>query len=391
MRDRARRPAGDQLMRPSVPLPPTQAHRPARLTGVLAAAMLAAVSACSDNAAPQSATPAVPVLTATVARKTVPVQIQAIGSVEAYATVAVKARVDGQITRVFFKEGQDVRPGDTLFEIDPRPFAAQLKQAQANLMRDRAQLDNARVQERRYQDLIQKKLVAKDQYDQVRTNRETAEANVRADEAAIENARLQLEYSTIRSPIAGRTGRIMIQQGNLVKANDSNPLVVINQVDPIYVSFSVPEQRLGAIRRYMNAGSVRVRATLPDADTPAVSGRLEFVDNAVDTTTGTIRLKAAFRNEERVLWPGQFVNAVLTLYEQTDAVVVPAQAVQTGPTGQYVFVVKPDLTAEVRPVIPDRTVGGETVIAQGVVPGERVVTTGQSRLVPGSKVSIKTG
>lgn len=366
-------------------------------TTAAAAGLLAAVlslGGCSDKAASQpkaKASAPVPVVIGTVTRKTMPVQLKAIGAVEAYATVAVKARVDGQIVQAHFKEGQDVSRGDALFDIDPRPFAAQLRQAEANLARDQATLDNARVQERRYQDLLQKKLVAKDQYDQIRTGRETAEANVRADQAAIENAKLQLEYSQIRSPINGRTGRIMIQSGNLVKANDVSPLVTINQVNPIYVSFSIPEQYLGRVRRYMSGGSLQVQATLPDTGLTPVSGKLDFIDNQVDAATGTIRLKAIFQNEDHTLWPGQFVNVVLTLYQQPDAVVAPSQSVQTGPNGQYVFVVKPDMTAEVRPITVDRSQGDETVIAKGVAPGEQVVTIGQSRLTPGAKVNIKSG
>jgi multidrug efflux system membrane fusion protein len=352
------------------------------------------LAGCSDKGTSQpkgKASAPVPVMVGTIARKAMPVQLKAIGAVEAYATVAVKARVDGQIVQAYFKEGQEVRQGDPLFDIDPRPFAAQLRQAEANLARDQATLDNARTQERRYQDLLQKKLVAKDQYDQIRTGRETAEANVRADQAAIENAKLQLEYSQIRSPINGRTGKIMIQPGNLVKANDVSPLVTINQVNPIYVSFSIPEQYLGEIRRRMSADPLRVQATLPETGLAPVSGRLDFIDNQVDAATGTIRLKAVFQNQDRTLWPGQFVHVVLTLYQQPDAVVAPSQSIQTGPNGQYVFVVKPDMTAEVRPITVDRSQGDETVITKGIAPGERVVTTGQSRLTPGAKVNVKSG
>jgi multidrug efflux system membrane fusion protein len=361
-----------------------------------AAIWLGTVAGCDpspDPAAPSktaSAAP-VPVLVATVAKKTVPVQVPAVGNVEAYATVAVKARVDGQIQRVFFTEGQEVAAGSPLFLIDPRPFLAQLEQAEANLARDQAQLENARLQERRYLDLIKKKLASEDQYDRARTAREAAEASVRADRAAIQNAKLQIEYSNLRAPIGGLAGRVLIQQGNLVKANDSNPLVVINQVDPIYVSCSVPEQYLIPVRRAMAAGTTRLQVTLPGTDLPPLAGKPVFLDNAVDPETGTIRIKALFQNPEGVLWPGQFVSSLLVLREQSDAIVVPSQALQSGPKGQYVFVVGQDRKAELRSVRVERTVGPDAVVAAGVAPGEQVVTVGQWRLRPGSTVDPKSG
>lgn len=318
--------------------------------GALGASIVIAAAGCTDNAssAAKNKGPgkdAVPVVAAMVTQKSMPVRIQAIGNVEPYSTVSVKSRVDGQIVRVHFTEGQDVAKGQLLFEIDPRPFEAQLKQAQANLMRDKAQLGNAGAQERRYQDLLQKNFVSKEFYAQVRTNLEAAEAAVYADEAAVENAYLQIEYSRIRSPLDGRTGKIMVQEGNLVKANDTAALVVINQVKPIYVTLSVPEQFLGMIRSYMASGPLQVEVSPQDAASQQpVSGELSFVDNAVDATTGTIKLKAIFQNRDKVLWPGQFGTAALTLHHQWDAIVVPSQAVQTGPKGRYVFVVRPDLT-----------------------------------------------
>jgi multidrug efflux system membrane fusion protein len=357
------------------------------------AASLAACSEKGSRAAEKkvSGGPAVPVMVAPVVAKTVPLHIQGIGNVEPFATVAVKARVDGQIVKVFFTDGQEVKKGEPLFQLDPRPFAAALKQSEANLLRDKAQREHARAQERRYKDLLQKNFVSKDAYSQFLTNVETADATVRADEAAVENARLQLEYATIRAPISGRTGKIMIQLGNLVKANDTNSLVLINQVAPVYLSFAVPEQYLPEIRKYMAAGRIPVQAQSPNADAGMVDGELAFIDNAVDTATGTIRLRAIFQNQDRALWPGQFVTAVVTLHQQRDAIVVPSQAVQTGPKGQYVYVVKPDLSAELRDIVVDRTEGGETVIAKGLAAGERVVTTGQLRLVPGIKVNPGAG
>jgi multidrug efflux system membrane fusion protein len=334
--------------------------------------------------------PAVPVLVAPVVTKTVPLRIQAIGNVEPYATVAIKARVDGQIVKVLFTDGQEVTAGQPLFQLDPRPFQALLQQAEAALLRDKAQLDRARAQEQRYKDLLQKNFVSQDAYAQFRTNVDTAEATVRADAGAVENARLQLEYALIRSPINGRTGKIMIQLGNLIKANDTNPLVVINQVAPVFLSFAVPEQYLGDIRKYMAAEKLPVQAQVPDSENSAASGELAFIDNTVDTTTGTVRLRAVFPNQNRLLWPGQFVTAVLTLHQQHDAVVVPSEAVQTGPKGQFVFVVK-DRAAEMREVAVERVDGTQTLIAKGLAAGEQVVTSGQSRLVPGIKVNPKTG
>jgi multidrug efflux system membrane fusion protein len=336
----------------------------------------------------QKGPPAVPVTTAAVLLRTVPVRVYAIGNVEPYTTVTVKARVDGQIVSVHFKEGDEVRQGSVLFEIDPRPFAAALKQAQANLLKDKALLDRAKEQEKRYKDLLSKNFISPDAYDQVRTNAETAAASVAADEAAIESAKLSVDYCTIRSPITGYAGRIQIQQGNLVKANDVNPLVTINQVVPVNVSFSIPEQNVAAVRTYQAEGVLKVEANFPNAIHPPISGKLSFLDNAADTTTGTIKLKAEFPNTDKALWPGQFVNVVLTLYEQKDAVVTPSAAVQNGPTGQYVFVVKPDLTVELRNIEVARTEGDDTVVASGLAPGDQVVTVGQVRLAPGTKVSL---
>jgi membrane fusion protein, multidrug efflux system len=365
---------------------------PARLRALAASTVLLAVvlTGCSgkdSSAVEKKAPPAVPVIVAPVEKKVVPLRLQAIGNVEPYATVAVKARVDGQIVKVFFADGQEVVQGQALFQLDPRPLQALLKQSEAALLRDKAQLAHARAQEERYKDLLHKGFVSPDAYAQFRTNVDTAEATVAADEAAVENARLQLEYTTMRAPINGRTGKVMIQLGNLVKANDTNPLVVINQVLPVYVNFAVPEQYLEPIRRYMAKSKLAVQALIADAGATAANGELAFIDNTVDTTTGTVRLRARFPNQDRILWPGQFVTAVLTLGEQRDAIVVPSQAVQTGPQGSFVFVVKPDSTVEVRAVAVERTEGAQTVIAKGLTPGERVVTTGQVRLTPGIKVS----
>ncbi len=334
--------------------------------------------------------PPVPVAVAAATQRTVPVMLRAIGNVDPYSSVAVKARVDGQIVEVNFGQGQAVRGGEVLFRLDARPLQAALRQAEANLARDTASRDQARSQERRYLDLLEKNFVSKEAYAQFRTNAETAEAQLKASQAALETARLNLEYCTIRSPIDGYVGRVMLQLGNLVKANDTNALVVINQVKPIYATFAVPEQRLGEIRRHMADGPLEVTVSSADAHhAPLATGRLVFVDNTVDVSTGTIKLRAEFDNRDLALWPGQFVNVGLKLYDQTDAIVVPSVAVQTGPQGEFVFVLKSDATAEVRKIAVARTEDDLTVIAEGLAKGERVVTHGQLRLAPGVKVVVR--
>ena len=345
-------------------------------------------NAPGSRAAMPKAVVAVPVNVARVVLKMVPVRLRAIGNVEPFTTVAVKARIDGQIVAVHFKEGDEVHKGDTLFEIDRRPLQAQLQQAQANLLKDRALLDHANEQDKRYKDLLEKKFVSPDAYAQIRTNSETAAAQVSADQAAIESARLQLDYCTIRSPITGYAGKIQIQEGNLVKANDTISLVVLNQVVPVNVSFSVPEQSLSAVRKYQADGELQVTAQVPNSGFTPVPGKLSFIDNSTDATTGTIKLKAQFPNTDKALWPGQFVDVVLTLTHQDNAIVVPPTAIQNGPNGQYVFIVKPDGTVDMRDVKVARSEGDFTVVASGVKPGDTVVTVGQLRLAPGTKVAI---
>lgn len=340
----------------------------------------------SRAAAPKEPAP-VTVTTAQVVHKTVPFRLNAIGNVEAYTSVAVRARVDGEIVAVHFKEGDPVRSGAVLFELDPRPFIATLDQAKANLAKDRAQLEHARSQEVRYQDLLRQKFVSPDAYGQVRATAQSTEAAVKADEAAVETAQLQLGFATIRAPIDGIAGRIQIQQGNLVRAADTNPLVTINKIMPIDVTFSVPEQNLNDIRQHQAAGDLVVRAHPSGAARVPVTGRLVFIDNAADATTGTIKLKAEFPNTGTELWPGQFVTVALTLYEQKDALVAPSAAVQNGPNGPYVFVVRSDSTVEVRNVKLARTEGDNAVIASGLAPGDRVVTVGQLKLAPGARVA----
>jgi multidrug efflux system membrane fusion protein len=406
------------------------------------------LAACSDGSAgtqPRAtAPPPVPVGVATAERKMVPLQVTAVGTVQAYNTVGVKSQVAGQLVQVHFKEGQEVHRGDLLFTVDPRPLEAALRQTEANvakdtaqlrqaeaalgqrqaevnqalanLERDVAQMENARVQERRYGDLVKQELIAREQYDQIRTNFsalqataqagraavenarasaraaeamvDNARAAIRANEAMVDTARLQLAYTTIRAPMDGRTGNLLVQAGNVVKANEDNPLVVIAQTRPIYVSFSVPEQHLGAIQTYQGRGALKVEVTAQGAAARGIAGALTFLNNTVDPATGTIQLKATVPNADSALWPGQFVDVALTLTTQ-DATVVPAQAVQAGQRGSFVFVVKPDLTVESRVVKPGRRLANELVIQEGLKPGERVVTDGQLRLVPGARVEIR--
>jgi multidrug efflux system membrane fusion protein len=358
---------------------------------VLVGLAAAFISSCTEGKTEQpKVREAVPVKVGSVAQKTLPVEIHAIGNVDAYSTVSIKARVGGDLTRVHFKEGHEVRKGDLLFQIDPRPYEATLAEAKARLAKDIALAKKAEEDARRYASLIEKQVVSQEQYDQVRANRASLDAAVKADEAAVENARLQLSYCSIYAPLSGRTGSLLLHEGNLIKANDDNKsLVVIRQIQPIYVGFSVPEQFLPEIKRHWGAEGLKVAVSARERRGEPVWGALTFMDNTVDTTTGTILLKATFPNQDKALWPGQFVDVAVTLIEQQDAIVVPSEAVQTGQQGQYVFVVRPDLTVEARSVAVDRTVGQEAVVGKGLAPGERVVTDGQLRLVPGARVEIK--
>lgn len=422
-----------------------------RVAAVWLIALAAVAAGCSDRAtgAPKGAgapaPPAVPVGVATAEQKVVPVQVSAVGNVQAVTMVGVKSQVAGQVMQVHFAEGREVKRGDLLFTIDPRPFEATLQQAQANvgkdvaqlkqmeaalaqrqaeitqaqanLERDQAQWEMARTQESRYKDLAEKELVAREQYDQVRTTlaassatvqadraalanaqaaaraaeaqMENARASIKANEALVEMAKLNVNYAQIRSPMDGRTGNLLVQAGNIVKSNEDNPMVVIAQVHPIYVSFAVPEVHLASIKAYGAQGALKVEA-IPGDTKRAAQGVVTFVNNAVDATTGTIQLKATFQNADSALWPGQFVDVVLMLTTE-NAVVVPTQAVQAGQQGPFVFVVKSDSTVESRPVKPGRRLAREMVIDQGLKSGERVVTDGQLRLVPGARVETKPG
>jgi membrane fusion protein, multidrug efflux system len=331
----------------------------------------------------------VPVLAAQAVQKDFPLEIRAIGNVESYATVAIKARVTGELQKIHFKEGQEVAKGDLLFTIDPRPLEAALREVKARLEKDKALAEKAEADNRRYENLVQGGFISSEQYDQVRSNLGSLQATVLGDEAVVENAKLQLGYTAIYSPISGRTGTILIDQGNMIKANDDNKsLVVIEQVHPIYVSFSVPEANVSQIIERMKGQDLVVNAMPDGSKTGPEKGKLTFVDNSVDSKTGTIRLKGTFDNQERRLWPGQFVNIALTLGRLQNVVTVPSQAVQTGENGLFVFVITADNTVQLKPVKTGKSYGGETIIESGIMAGEQVVTDGHLRLTPGATVEI---
>ncbi len=353
-------------------------------TVVLIALALAACSTGNTKPAPKT----VPVVAETADQKNIPLQIKTIGNVEAYNSVQVKALVGGEVKAVHFREGQDVKKGDLLFKIDSRPYEAALKQAEAALARDAAQAKNAEEQAKRYAILVQKDYVPRDQYDQIRANAEALSAAVDADKANVETARLQLAYCTIKSPINGRVGAVLVNAGNVIKANDL-VMTTINQIVPIYVTFSIPEQNLADVKKHSAQHDLRIEALIPGDEKRPARGELTFIDNAVNTATGTIKLKGTFENQDRRLWPGQFMDVVLTLATEPNRVIVPSQAVQTGQQGQYVYVVKSDMTAELRAVTPGRIFQSWTIIEKGVIAGETVVTDGQLRLTPGAKVEIK--
>jgi multidrug efflux system membrane fusion protein len=356
-------------------------------------------------------------VTGRVQQKAVPVTIPAVGTAEALATVQVRAQVTGQLSKIHFREGQEVRKGQVLFTIDPRPFQAALEQAQAVLARDTATAKNSLSQQARYEDLFKRGLIPRDQYETQAATTSAQQATLAADQAAVDTARLNLQYTTISAPIGGRAGALVVHEGDLIRANDSAPLLVINQLAPIYVGFSVPGRFLGDIRRYQAQQPLKVQARLqgsptgptqmaiptpegregealrpegfaaPVDTTPAEEGAVSFIDNSVDATTGTIKLKATFPNRGNRLWPGLFVQVSLLLTTDADALVVPATAVQESQQGTYVYVIKSDRTAEMRNVRVERQQGEETVIAQGLTAGEEVVTDGHLRLTPGVKVT----
>lgn len=364
----------------------------------------------------------VPVVTSRVEQKPMPVTLPAVGTVEAISSVQIRAQVTGQLSAIHFAEGQSVQKGQPLFTLDPRPFQATLQQAEAVLARDTATLQNAQAQQGRAQNLFQRGLIPREQFETQQANATALAATVAADKAAVENARLNLQYTEIKAPITGRTGALGVHVGDLIRANDTTPLVVINQVAPVYVTFAIPGRYLGDIRRYQSSKRLEVTAVAPSGSSPATGasgaagspaaagtstpapsgatgaadltlassaarGVVTFIDNTVDPTTGTIRLKGTFANAGQQLWPGAFVQVTLQLTTDPNALVVPASAVQASQEGQYVYVVKPDRTVEMRTVTPERQQGDQIVIAQGLSAGETVVTDGQLRLVPGARVS----
>jgi multidrug efflux system membrane fusion protein len=346
-------------------------------------------TACSSEKK-KPAPPPVPVLVGTVTEKTVSVELKVIGNVEPYSTVSIKSRIAGQLVQVNFKEGQDVKTGELLFVIDPRPYEAALKQAQANLEKDKALAIKAKTDAVRYAELIRKQFVSQQEYDQAKATAESLGATVNSDQVAVQNAQLNLSYCYIKAPITGRTGSLLAHQGNMIKENADTAMLVINQIQPIYVTFSVPQRHLTEIRKYVAEEKVPVEAVIPGQENPE-TGLLTFINNTVDTATGTFVCKATFTNEHKRLWPGLFVNVVVKLASEPNAVLVPTQAVQTSQEGQIVFLVKPDLTVEVRPVEVGRAIDGDTIVSKGLKPGDRVVTDGQLRLVPGAKIQIKSG
>jgi len=345
----------------------------------------------ATGARPVPKAPPVPVVTAAVTAQPVPLLLGAVGTVEPIESVAVRPQVGGVITAVAFTEGADVAAGQPLFRIDPRPLQAALAAAQAQLARDEAQAANADAQAARYEKLVAKDYVTREQADAVRTQADVFRAAVQADRAAVEEAKLNLAYATVSSPVAGRTGSILVKKGNVVTAS-GEPLVVVNQLRPIRVSFAVSGGQLPLVRKYAAGGALAVRARPSSAGVgDEATGRLVFVDNAVDAVTGTVTLKAEFANDDAALWPGQFVDVDLVLAVEPAALTVPAAAVVTGQEGPFVFVVGADQRVEKRPVKVNRTVDGRTVVDSGLKDGETVVTDGQMRLVPGATVEVQPG
>ena len=379
-------------MNPARPYPPEMLRRPP-----VALLLILLLTGCPGKSAPSgkgsgnlvaSADNApVPILAAQAVQRDVPIRLSAVGRVEAFETVSVKAQVAGQINAIHFREGQEVRKGDPLFTLDARPYEATLHREEANLARDEVDARNAEKEHQRYSDLNRRKVIAADQYDTARATAESKAAQVQADRAAVEEARLQASYCSIISPVDGVTGEVKTHAGNIVKAGDTE-LVVVNKIRPVLVSFSLPEGELGTVRAAM-AGPVSVSVSLPGLEDSVATGTLVFINNQVDPQTGTIRLKASFENADKQLWPGQYVNVSLVAGVVPAAVEVPAEAVQTSQSGPSVFVVKADGGVDNRPVTVGRTEDGLTVIERGVSPGEQVVTDGHLRLRPGCKVEVR--
>jgi multidrug efflux system membrane fusion protein len=359
---------------------------------ILAPAALAALAALASGCAKQQAAPpARPPASVTVGKvtqKTMPVEVVAVGNVEPISTISIRAQVAGEVQDVHFKEGDFVAKGQVLLTIDPRPYEAALAQAKAALARDKATGVYNRAQAQRYKTLFEQGVVPAEQVDSFTSAADASDAVLNADEAAVKTAELNVEYCTINSPIDGRTGEIMVKPGNLVKVADV-PIVIINQVNPIYVNFGIPQKFWPDIKEHVDRGALHVMATIPQDPSHPVQGTLTFVDNTVDTTTGTIHLRGTFENPQDRLWPGLYVNILLTLSQQPNATVVPAHAIITTQQGSYVYVVKANNTVEQRTVVPTRTINDDTVVERGLQPGETIVTDGQVNLVPGAQVEAK--
>jgi multidrug efflux system membrane fusion protein len=338
-------------------------------------------------AAAQTSTPGIPVTAGTVAAQDVPVFLHGIGTVQAYNMVAIKSRVDGQIVKVDFKEGQDIKTGDPLFQIDPRPYQAALEQAQAAKQKDEAQLAGAQLDLERYEKLIGSGWQTRQSYDQQKATVGTLQASIKGDEAQINTAKLNLSYADIRSPIDGRLGARLVDKGNLVHANDNTPLVMITEVKPIFVSFTLPQDNFDDLREGQNKMPLVVYAYSGDGKKQLAEGKLTLIDNAIDQATGTIHLKARFENQDERLWPGQFVSLRVVLSTRQNIATVPSQTVQDGPDGHYAYVIKPDNTVERRSVEVASIQDGIAVVTKGLVPGERVVVDGQYRLTNGARVN----
>src|SRR6266404_6078261 len=354
------------------------------------ALLLFFVTGCGQqNTAQAGGPPPAPVVAGKVEQRDIPLQLIAIGNVESFQMVQIRSQVNGQIVGVHFKEGQDVTKGQLLFTLDKRPFQAALDQAVGNLRRDQAQATNAEAQAKRYTELEQQGVVAREQADQVRAQAKSNASIVAADEAAVEAARVQLQYTEIRAPIDGRAGALQINLGNLVKANDTPFLVQLNQITPIYVTFTVPESSLSQVRQYMSR-DLKVMAFPKGQSSDGADGQLTFIDNGVDPTTGTVKLKGTFQNRDRRLWPGEFVDVNLNLTTQKDAIIVPTKAVQTGQQGDYVYVIKSDNTAEARPVTTTGSYKDLTMIGKGLNAGETVVVEGQLKVIPNGKVAVQS-
>jgi membrane fusion protein, multidrug efflux system len=367
----------------------TRSRRALRAYTLVITVILATLaSGCAKEQAAPPRRPATPVVVGEVTQKTVPIEVTSIGNVEAFSTVSIRAQIAGELLDVHFREGDFVRKGQLLLTIDPRPYEAALAQARAALARDKAVAANNHVQAQRENKLLEAGIVPAQEAESVMSTADASDAVVNADQAAIDTAQINLDFCKIYSPIDGRTGTLAMKAGNLIKVADV-PILVINQIDPIYVNFTVTQEYLPQIKEFMGRGTLRVSAVVPNESKPPLEGTLTFVDNAVDPTTGTIHLRATFANSQDRLWPGLYVNVVLTLSDEAKATVVPARAIVAGQSGPLVYVVKSDNTVEARPVVSNRTVQDEAVIEKGLEPGETIVVDGQSLLAPGAAVEVK--